>query len=186
MLKKAQSPPITPKPCHPNMTKVNGAGRLQLYAIQLSRDITVSVYNLYGWTNGNLNSEAATRTDSLIQAILSDVSLQPRGPVLIVGDLNGDPATFPSLKEALATNTFIDVGAQAHQWGSPSGDYTCRAHGTHQPTRRDYVFACPLAYGMIDGFQVDHQAGLPVHDPLLLRLKVSIGQRTTHNTLHKP
>ena len=99
------------------MVKVNGVGRLQLYAVQLSQDITMSVYNLYGWTNANLNREASHRTDSLIQAILGDVSLQPQGPVRIVGDLNGDPGTFPSLREALSNNSFIDVGAQAHKWG---------------------------------------------------------------------
>ena len=91
MLKRGKAPPITPKALSKDMAKVNGAGRVQLYAVQLSTDTTILIYNIYGWTNANHCKWAASRTNALIQAILSDMAMQPSGPMFVVGDLNGDP-----------------------------------------------------------------------------------------------
>ena len=186
MLQRNGKPPTTPKPIGPNLRTINGAGRVQLYAIQVSRQATVLVYNLYGWTNGNTCKEASDRTNSLFQAILEDIALQPPGPVLVMGDINGDPDTFPDLQQAICTHSLLDVGAQAHRWGQVASDYTCRAQGTKQPTRRDYIFANTQAYNLITHFEVDHQAGLLVHDPLILHLTTTQQHTYTINQPHKP
>ena len=147
MLQQNKAPPIVPKPKSKAFAQLNGKGRVQLYALQACTEVTILVYNLYGWTNANTDKAAAKRTGALLQAILDDMAMQPQGPAMIVGDLNGDTHTFPILQQALGNHLLIDVGAQASQWGQQDSDYTCSAPGTNAPTRRDYVFATPEAYG---------------------------------------
>ena len=186
LLQKTGRPPILPKPLGQMLKAINGAGRVQLYAIQVNKQVTLLVYNLYGWTNGNTCREAAARTNSLIQAILEDMALQPPGPMLVLGDINGDPATFHDLQQALNKHTLLDVGAQAQQWGEVPCDYTCRAQGTHRPTRRDYIFANPQAYSLVTHFRVDHKAGLKVHDPIVLQITTTHAHTYHINKLHRP
>ena len=108
-----------------------------------TNEVTFMIYNMYGWTNANLNKEAAARTNALIAAVFEDMILQPPGPKIIVGDLNGDPPSFADLQQALTTHQVIDVGSQASTWDEVACDYTCRAQGTKEPTRRDCIFATP-------------------------------------------
>ncbi len=98
------------------------------------------VYNVYGWTNGATVKLSAERTAAILQAIFSDVELQPKGPVLIVGDLNGDLDSFKILKSKLEEN-WVNIGSQAHQWGNTKDDYTCRAPFANSPSIRDYAIA---------------------------------------------
>ena len=53
LFQRTGKPPMLPKALSPNFKAINGAGRAQLYAIQINTQVTILVYNLYGWTNGN-------------------------------------------------------------------------------------------------------------------------------------
>ena len=77
MLQAAKQPPLTPTAQSSQLKAINGQGRVQLYAMQLAQEITILVYNLYGWTNANCSKVVAQRTDTMIQAILEDMELQP-------------------------------------------------------------------------------------------------------------
>ena len=186
LMQRATPPPLTPKPQSKHLKQLNGKGRVQLYAVQLDTEITILIYNIYGWTNANCNKEAAARTNNMLQAILDDMGLQPAGPRLVVGDLNGDPPTFQTLQQALDTNQLIDVGSQAHRWKEVANDYTCRAPGTKEPTRRDYLFATPDAYKHISHFHVQHESGFDVHDPLHFTITTQQQHTKTHTTLKQP
>ena len=163
---------ITPKAKSHKFSDINGKGRVQLYALDLSAEVYVLIYNIYGWTNAAKDKAAASRTNNMIEMILDDIGHQPPGPVLIVGDLNGDPPNFKALHEALQEGDLIDVGAQAGQWGRPPHEYTCKAPGAKKPSRRDFVFANSDAFNLIVDFNVDHQANLAVHDMLQMKLAI--------------
>ena len=105
-----------------------------------------------------------------------------KGPYYLL--LNGDEDTFPILNQHKQQGTLIDVGAQAHKWGQPPKDYTCIANNTKVPSRRDYVYANPMAYNLIQHFQVDHEVRIPVHSILQLRLAIPEATYTV-STLRK-
>ena len=73
------------------MQQLNGKGRVELHALPIDPHTTITIYNIYGWTNANYSSEAQQRTSGMLEAILQDMDLQPPGPMYIMGDLNGDP-----------------------------------------------------------------------------------------------
>ena len=73
----------------------------------------------------------AERTNDLLSAVLDDIKLQPPGPVLIVGDLNGDLANFKCLQKYFEKKDLIDVGGQTQRWNRQEPDFTCRAPGSH-------------------------------------------------------
>ncbi len=93
---KGKMPILTPRPKCERLGEVNGKGRVQLYAFQISKDKTVLIYNVYGWTSAAKNKGQAQRTDDILDMIFSDVQQQPKGPVFIAGDLNGDVGSFPA------------------------------------------------------------------------------------------
>ena len=165
-------PILTPKPASKHLQQLNGKGRVQLYALALAPQVTILIYNMYGWTGANHHKEAAKRTSDLLDAILSDMQAQPQGPAIIMGDLNGDPSTFPNLTHQQKRGNLIDVGEQAHQWGQPSSAYTCKAKNAKKPTRRDYMFGNPAAFNLIAHFKVDHDSDLETHSILQVWLQV--------------
>ena len=109
--------------------------------------------------------------DALLASILEDMELQPPGPMMIIGDIDGDLAVFPTLHEKVRAWQLLDVGEHATKWGQMPKDYTCKAHGALQPTRRDYVIANPCAFKYISHFEVRHDAGLDVHEVIHLQLQ---------------
>ena len=111
---------LTPQPRSKTFELINGKGRVQLYALDLSADTYVLVYNLYGWTNAAKDKNAANRTNDMLEAIIDDMEKQPPGPTLVLGDLNGDVGNFKILQEVVKDGTLIDVGAQAERWGESS------------------------------------------------------------------
>ena len=176
---------ITPKPKSKNFEQINGKGRVQLYAIDFSFTVFLLVYNFYGWTNTAKDKEAAGRTNAMMEWILEDIELQPAGPVMIVGDINGNLSDFKALQEAVQRGSLLDVGAHAQRWGRTPNDYTCKAPGAKQPSRRDYILANAEAYELIEDFEVDHNSHLLVHDILTMKLNVPSPTKKTR-TLIKP
>ena len=184
-LRKDNRPYILPKPKAKNFNAINGKGRVQLYALDITDKLYILIYNIYGWTNAAKDKAAAARTNAMIEYILEDMAHRPQGPMMIVGDLNGDTQNFRAVQEALQTQELLDVGAHASKWGSTPADYTCKAPGARKPTRRDYILANPTAFDMIGHFHVDHQGLLQVHDILHLEFLPTDAHRTIY-TVHKP
>ena len=124
----------------------------------------------YGYIGGETNKEAANRTNDIIKIILEDAKQHPRGTMMIVGNLNSSTCKIASLDIESKESRLIDMGAQAEHFGNQNEDFTCRAHGAKNLTRRDYVFANPEAFELIEDFKVDHGAGFDVHDALKLSM----------------
>eukprot|EP00973_Karenia_brevis_P020846 2864220-Karenia_brevis.AAC.1 len=72
-----------------------------MIGICLPGDVVLIVVNLYAWTNGHTCSEAALRTNDLVDVVLTELKTHPEGPRIILGDLNADPDDVPILQEQL-------------------------------------------------------------------------------------
>ena len=171
MMNSTKNKNIMPNPRTKAFKEINGKGRVQLYGIMLCDQTMCLVYNVYGYTGADERSENAARTNDIFKIIFEDIKEQPHGPVLIVGDVNASTRKISKLAYELEQTNFIDVGAQAEKYGNPNEDYTCLAHGAKNANRRDYVFANPEAFELIEDFKVDHDAGFDVHDAIKLKIK---------------
>ena len=88
-------------------------------AFVLGKETICLVYNLYAHTNGENCNGAAERTKDIIRIILDDIKQQPKGPVLILGDLNCRTAMIQCLQDELEQGRLIDVGVQAQKMANP-------------------------------------------------------------------
>ena len=98
-----------------------------------------------------------------------------------MGGFNASVPDLASLHMALETNNdynlhaWHDVGADAEIWGSTPNEPTCRANNVKQVTRKDYVIANTICFGLIESFQVAWDEVYKVH--------VSIRFTSNHETL---
>ena len=153
--------------------KAVDTGRCQHYALDIGCSTCVSFYNIYGWTGGHTCKKARRRTNGLCNAIRSEIGCHPPGPVFICGDVNADFDDIQCLKDLTQLDGWVDLGHNAHIWGQERDEATCLAPGAAVPTRRDYIFANPIAFPMVTNFKVHHQATYPVHSILQMYLKSS-------------
>ena len=77
------------------------------------------------------------------------------------------PHHIASLRELLEED-YTDLGGNANIWHRQPNEHTCMAPNTKEPTRRDYISACPSKMSMITDFAVDHQQEFPVNSVLLV------------------
>ena len=94
---------------------------------------------------------------------------RPRGPKAILGDLNGDPDSFPSLLAALHDGHFVDIGSRP-DLGGPPGQPICYPPRHIRPTRRDYVFLSIDIMPFVSCFSVHAPDTVPVHSALVLKI----------------
>ena len=66
------------------------SGRVALYAINLHQGCVLMVWVLYGHTGAASNPKQAAKTAKLLRAVEEEMAAQPRGPQLLLGDLNDD------------------------------------------------------------------------------------------------
>ena len=131
------------------------------------------------------NPAHAAKTNQLFHAIQLEISAQPKGPTLIVGDVNADIDCIPVLHNLVTAGHFIDVGAHADAFGQAPNQPTCMARNSTKPTRRDFVFSSPDLFPAFKQFQVVRADVTPVHATILFQLKWDL---LPHSTLvaHKP
>ena len=96
-----------------------------------------SAYCLYGFTNGHKVKAQAALTDQFFLAIRDEISVQPKGPVLIAGDFNADVQDLPTLQTFIQDMHYVDIGAVADTFGGKVAEPTCLAANSDAPTRRD-------------------------------------------------
>eukprot|EP00973_Karenia_brevis_P062664 8713665-Karenia_brevis.AAC.1 len=69
--------------------------------IVLPSNVVLIVVNLYCWTNGHLSEKASQRSEDLMKIVVNELSSQPEGPRIILGDLNANPEDIPTLQNLL-------------------------------------------------------------------------------------
>ena len=144
-------------------------GRLGIYGMDLQAT-TLLVAVLYGWTGSIKGSAAAEKTDDLCKIMLEELRQHPRGPILIMGDLNAEIEDLPVMRDLLDSGAWTDIGADAHIWGQPRCETTCQVHAAARATRRDYMIANELLLPAIEAFRVHRSDEFPTHAPLQLRV----------------
>jgi len=172
ILIKGKGQVIKPSPKTPLMKAMLNKGRIGLYTFEVSKDNFVLCYIIYGYPNSEKDDEAASRTCDILAIAMQDAQEQDPGPILITGDLNGPLDRFPSLENAIQQGEWIDVGANASVNGGVQPIGTCRSSTPGaRLNRRDYVIANDRALNLIESFEVDSNALLPVHAVIKVRFK---------------
>ena len=122
--------PIMPEIKLPALKEIAEQGRFSLCTLRLGPCCFLMVYIIYGWTNGNVDDQAANCTDALWSLILQDSGLQPPGPKLYVGDYSASLKRLPTLYGEIQDNKLVNVGGIASAYGGKDDDYTCIANNT--------------------------------------------------------
>ena len=112
-------------------------------------------------------------TDSLLQAVLVEAQIVCIGqPMLIVGDLNADPAVIPCLAKGISAGRYVDLALAYSLGAGLAPDVTCRFNredGTG--TRRDFFVGCPGALAASQACYVTDRWFTP-HFSVLARFRV--------------
>jgi hypothetical protein len=147
-------------------------GRIGKYTFEVTKGQFILCYIIYGYPRAENDGWQAARTCDLMATVFSDAEKQDPGPILIMGDINAPINRIPSLQAALQQGLWRDLGASASHNGGGEAQGTCRATTPGAMlTRRDYVFVNDRAFNMIESFDVDHDALLPVHSVLRVMFK---------------
>ena len=140
MMNTTRNKNICAQPRNHQAKQLHGKAGVQLYVVRIDRDVYVLVYDTYGYTNGDVSDDTADRSNDIIEAIIDDIKCQPRGPVLILGDLDASIHRPDCLNQGIKDKRLTDVAAQADKWGNAQFDYTCNAHSANNNRRVDYIF----------------------------------------------
>eukprot|EP00973_Karenia_brevis_P079790 11072025-Karenia_brevis.AAC.1 len=73
----------------------------------------------------------------MLRIVFDELQTQPKGPIVILGDLNAEPQDIPTLQAHLDQGDFVDLGAHPN-FNKGTVANTCYAPNSTGPTRRDY------------------------------------------------
>eukprot|EP00969_Alexandrium_andersonii_P296428 13099593-Alexandrium_andersonii.AAC.1 len=113
------------------------------------------VASVYGWATQDTVADKHVRTSALCEAVLGEIHLWPRVPVIFAGDLNAQADKLPSLRMALAQGVLYDVGALAQVWGGEAAQHTACAHNSVVGSRIDYMCVSSAMMPRVCSFELD-------------------------------
>ena len=160
-----------PKPfCRPraltkDMAAARTTGRADKFILSLFSGITLTAYNIYGWTMGEASEPARIRTNDLVAACI-DEQLQVKGPAIIAGDLNCLATSLPVLRCAFGSATWFDAALLPAFRSEHTVLGTCLAPIAVERTRRDFILVNRDALSLISGFRICTAAQYAVHRPV--------------------
>ena len=132
MVQKGIKNIIMPKVKNKNLKIACEEGRVQLFGMCLNKHDVALVYVPYGYTGGEQNILARTRTNELCTFILQDMEEQVEGPKFIMGDLNATTLNLASIQDAILEGKIIDIGANSIEYGVPNNSPTCCGNNTEK------------------------------------------------------
>jgi hypothetical protein len=168
---KAPLMPLPHKACTKAFEDAVATGRAAIHVLDTD-GIMLMIAIVYGWTGGTKGSIACQRTDDLMAIIKEEFEACPCGPKLIMGDINGDLADFPTISEMLRKDGWADLGSLSHLCEDGPLQPTCHARATARATRRDYILANDLALPAVTGHRVDATDEFPTHQPVQIRMDI--------------
>ena len=153
--------------------RYHNLGRLAIYVTEVAGQ-EVLIANVYGYTGGHTDLEAAQGTDDIIAVIIDEIAKKVRKiPILIVGDLNADVDDLPLLHDLIVEHRWRDCGACASFWGGTDKQPTCFASHAKEATRRDFMIVSPLWFKGVAKFEVTNSDSFSVHQ--LIGMAVNLG-----------
>ena len=125
---------------------------------------TLHIFSIYGFTGHYSHSNVAELNEALLHDVLDVLApLGPDVPVLILGDINVDPANSPVLSHAITKGLLTDLGHNCGPTFFP----------THGNARRlDVALATKAAASALLSIEALPDTGLPGHLPLALKLDI--------------
>ena len=133
---------------------------------------------MYGWTGGAQIACDDAKTSDLISIVFRELQAQPDGPQFITGDLNASVPDLAALQMALeetdedSLQAWHDIGAKADLLDSIPSEPTCKAPNAKGATRRDYVIANSVGFGLVESFQVTWDDVYVVHATIRFTLNL--------------
>ena len=137
-------------------------------------EVTILVFNIYGWTGGDQKSQHLQRTDDLVCIAEEECCHHPGAFCLIVGDFNASEGKLPTLTQMVTENGWTDCGGKAVLWGGIANQTTCRAGPNTKTSRIDFVIANEAIFPAIKGFQVDYCDIFKKHQVMQLKLEAGM------------
>ena len=152
--------------------KVRNAGRAMHLGFGMgAHGKLISFLVVYGHSGSGSNAKKAAATSAILRACMQEAMVLPEVPKFILGDFNGDWDSFPELDTLRDNMGWTDLNEVAEQWGQHAQAPTCRTANCNEPTIRDYVLACPLAFPWVTNFRVINYDLLPYpwHHPVQIK-----------------
>ena len=106
----------------------------------------VHLFVVYGY-QGAEDADQLLLTDKLLQAVLAEAQVVCVGqPMLIVGDLNADPAVIPCLAMGISAGRYVDLALAYSLGAGAAPDAACRfSREDGTGSRMDFFVGCPGA-----------------------------------------
>ena len=149
-------------PRDPEFALLLNSGRCILLALDIGLTVPVLCIVIYGWTGGRTNPHARERTDGLLAAAVRECACHPRGPCIILGDVNDDVAKM-RCSTALHEDGWSDLGAISSKWGGLDNLGTCQTTNSLAATRNDYIFVNQYVLPFVNKFYVEWDVNIPTH-----------------------
>eukprot|EP00973_Karenia_brevis_P024590 3392257-Karenia_brevis.AAC.1 len=84
-----------------------------MLGVILPNNTVLTVFNLYGWTNGSSVAAQLQRTNSMLEIIFEEIAASPSGPIIVLGDLNASTIDLTPMAIQIEAGNYIDIGAHA-------------------------------------------------------------------------
>ena len=165
IVSRRPKPFYRPKALTKDMEVARASGRADRYLLSLFGGVSLSAYNIYGWTMGESSDPARLRTNDLIAACI-DEHLLVKGPAVIMGDFNCLVSSLPVLRAAAASGTWFDVADIPSLRTELTLQGTCLAPNAVEHSRRDFIIVNRDALPLVQDFRVITDADYATHRPV--------------------
>ena len=148
-------------------------GRILRTTLPTGKGEVVHLFVVYGYQGAEEDADKLRLTDKLLQAVLAEAQVVCIGqPVLIVGDLNADPAVIPCLAKGISAGRYVDLALAYSLGAGVAPEVTCRfSREGGTGSRRDFFVGCPGALAASQACCVTDRWFTP-HFSLLARFRI--------------
>ena len=150
--------------------------RAATYQIDMGRDQNVMIFVVYGFTGHS--GEARLGTNAIIDAIRAEVDRGTYLPTVIMVDFNAEPESIEAVQEMIDEEAWTEIGSNAHWWGRPRKQMTCRARANARESRIDGFLVNKEAFPLIQDFRVEKDEMIPTHSCVGIVLSRSASTET--------
>ena len=122
-------------------------GRVLRTTLPTAQGGVVHLFVVYGYEGAEEDAEKLLLADRLLQAVLAEAQVVCSGqPMLIVGDLNADPAVIRCLAKGISAGRYVDLAFAYSLGAGLAPDATCRFSWEGAAgSREDFFVGCPGA-----------------------------------------
>ena len=109
------------------------------------------------------SGEARPATNAIIDAVREETDQETYLPTIIMGDYNAEPESIESVQELIEEEAWTEIGSNAHWWGKPRKEMTCKSRATAEESRIGGFLVNKEALPLIHDFYVEKDEAIPTH-----------------------